>query len=69
MLKIRQSHDCLIFNMGIHKPEKDSLYIEPAMIMPADALAPNGHQQTISRLNADDKFWHDIFSSPNFFGY
>ena len=28
MLKIRRSHDRLIFNMGIPKPRKDSLYIE-----------------------------------------
>ena len=28
MLKIRWSHDHLIFNMGIPKPGKDSLYIE-----------------------------------------
>ena len=28
MLKIRWSHDCLIFNMGISIPGKDGLYIE-----------------------------------------
>ena len=28
MLKISQSHDCLIFNMGIPIPGKDGLYIE-----------------------------------------
>ena len=28
MLKIRRSHDRLIFNMGISIPGKDSLYIE-----------------------------------------
>ena len=28
MLKIRRSHDCLIFNMGIPIPGKEDLYIE-----------------------------------------
>ena len=28
MLKIRLSHDCVIFNMGIPTPGKDGLYIE-----------------------------------------
>ena len=28
MLKIRRSHDRLIFNMGIHIPGKGGLYIE-----------------------------------------
>ena len=40
MSKIRQSHDCLIFNMVIHIPEKDSLYIETG---PWNIPAIQGH--------------------------
>ena len=34
MLKIRRSHDRLIFNMGISIPGKDSLYIETGPCVP-----------------------------------
>ena len=42
MLKIRRSHDRLIFNMGIPISGKDGLYIE---------TGPRGCTQTVQRLS------------------
>ena len=48
MLKIRQSHDRLIFNMGIPIPGKDGLYIENGpLVIPFRNAIRIGHVQYI----------------------